>query len=136
MEVNMINLGDDITIATNLRQRAYAPYSHYTVGACLQTKNGKRYSGCNIENGGIQSICAERVAFAKAIAEGEKYFDKIVIIGGKEGNLPERTLPCGYCRQFMSEFVDKDFKIYIVYENKVEEYSIEELLPYSFKIEK
>ena len=132
----MINLRDEIIIATNLRQRAYAPYSHYTVGACLQTKNGNKYSGCNIENGGIQSICAERVAFAKAIAEGEKYFDRIVIMGGKEGEDTEKTLPCGYCRQFMSEFVDDDFRIYIVYENKVEEYSIDELLPHNFTIKK
>ena len=132
----MINLRDEIIIATNLRQRAYAPYSHYTVGACLQTKNGNKYSGCNIENGGIQSICAERVAFAKAIAEGEKYFNRIVIMGGKEGEDTEKTLPCGYCRQFMSEFVDDDFRIYIVYENKVEEYSIDELLPHNFTIKK
>ena len=132
----MIDLKDDIIVATNLRQRAYAPYTHYTVGACLQTQNGKRYGGCNIENGGIQGICAERVAFAKAIAEGERYFEKIVILGGKEGKDAERTLPCGYCRQFMSEFVDKDFRIYVVYDSKVEEYSMEELLPYGFKLEK
>ena len=133
----MIDLKDDIIVATNLRQRAYAPYTHYTVGACLQTQNGKRYGGCNIENGGIQGICAERVAFAKAIAEGERYFEKIVILGGKEGENPiERTMPCGYCRQFMSEFVDKNFKIYIIYDNKVEEYSMDELLPYGFKLEK
>lgn len=132
----MINLRDEIIIATNLRQRAYAPYSHYTVGACLQTKNGNKYSGCNIENVGIQSICAERVAFAKAIAEGEKYFDRIVIMGGKEGEDTEKTLPCGYCRQFMREFVDDDFRIYIVYGNRVEEYSIDELLPHNFMIKK
>lgn len=132
----MINLRDEIIVATNLRQRAYAPYSHFTVGACLQTKNGNRYSGCNVENAGLLSICAERVAFTKAISEGEKYFDKIVIIGGKEGEDAEKTLPCGYCRQFMSEFVDKDFRIYVVYDSKVEEYSMEELLPYGFELKK
>lgn len=130
----MINLGDDIAIARNLRERAYAPYSNYTVGVCLQAKNGRRYSGCNVENGGIQGICAERVAFAKAITEGEKEFDKIVIIGGKKDEDPEKCLPCGYCRQFMSEFVDEDFKIYVVYDKKVEEYTMKELLPYAFKL--
>ena len=130
----MINLRDDIIIATNLRERAYAPYTHYTTGASLQTKNGRRYSGCNIENIGVQSMCAERVAFAKAIAEGERNFEKIVVMGGKEGEDPVKTLPCGYCRQFMSEFVDKDFKIYVVYDNKAEEYSMEELLPQAFKL--
>lgn len=130
----MINLKDDYILATNMRERAYAPYSNYTVGAVLQAKNGKKYTGCNVENNGIQSICAERVAFCKAISEGEYEFDRIVIMGGKKGEEPEKCLPCGYCRQFMSEFVDKDFKVYVIYKNKVEEYTMEELLPYSFEL--
>ena len=132
----MINLNDDIVLAENMRKKAYVPYSHYTVGAVLTTKNGKKYTGCNIENHGIQSICAERVAFCKAISEGEKYFKSILIMGGDEGKEPQKCLPCGYCRQFMSEFVDEDFKIYSIYENKVEEYTIEELIPYSFELKK
>lgn len=132
----MINLNDDIILAENMRKKAYVPYSHYTVGAVLTTKNGKKYTGCNIENHGIQSICAERVAFCKAISEGEKFFNSIVIIGGAENKEAEKCLPCGYCRQFMSEFVDKDFKIYCIFENKVEEYTIGDLLPYSFELKK
>lgn len=130
----MINLNDDIMLAMNMRNFSYAKYSNYTVGAVLKTKNGKRYTGCNIENAGIQSICAERVAFCKAISEGEKFFESIVIVGGPKDKEPEKCLPCGYCRQFISEFVDKDFKIYTVYEDKIEEYTLDELLPYSFKI--
>lgn len=130
----MINLTDDIRLANNARKRAYAPYSEYTVGAVLMAKNGKRYTGCNIQNHGIQSYCAERVAFLKAISEGEHDFERIVIIGGPKNEDAEKCLPCGYCRQFMSEFVDKDFKIYTVYGNKVEEYTMEELLPYGFCI--
>lgn len=130
----MLNLNDDIMLATNMRNWSYAKYTNYTVGAVVKTKNGKRYTGCNIENMGVQSICAERVAFCKAISEGEKLFESIVIIGGPKGEKPEKCLPCGYCRQFMSEFVDKDFKIYTVYENKIEEYTLEELLPHSFKM--
>ena len=129
----MIDLTDDIRLANNARKRAYAPHSEYTVGAVLMAKNGKRYTGCNVENQGIQSICAERVAFCKAISEGEKYFESILIVGGPEGKEPEKCLPCGYCRQFMSEFVNKEFKIYTVYGNKVEEYTMEELLPYAFE---
>ncbi len=129
----MLNLNDDIVLATNMRKRAHADTSNYTVGAVLQTKNGKRYTGCNVENNGIQSICAERVAFCKAISEGETEFQKIVVIGGQKDKEPEECLPCGYCRQFMNEFVDKDFKIYTVYNNKIEEYTMEELLPHSFK---
>ncbi len=129
----MLDLKDDIILATNMRERAYAKTSNYTVGAVLQTKNGKRYTGCNIENNGIQSICAERVAFCKAISEGETEFQKIVVMGGPKDKEAEKCLPCGYCRQFMNEFVDKNFKIYTVYNSKIEEYTMEELLPYSFK---
>lgn len=129
----MINIKEEIMLATDARTRAYAKHSGYTVGAALRCKNGKIYYGCNIENAGIQSICAERTAFAKAISEGERAFEYIVIIGGQQDKAPERCLPCGYCRQFMSEFVDKDFKIYTVYDKKVEEYTMEELLPYGFK---
>ena len=131
----MIDFTDNIKYANSVRERAHAKTSKYTVGAVLVTKNGNRYLGCNIENDGIQSICAERVAFCKAISEGEKYFESILIVGGPEGKEPEKCLPCGYCRQFISEFVDKDFKVYTVYDNKVEEYTFEELLPYSFKLD-
>ncbi len=130
----MIDLTDDIRLANNARKRAYVPYTEYTVGAVLMAKNGKRYTGCNIQNHGIQSYCAERVAFLKAISEGEYEFERIVLVGGPKDKEPEKCLPCGYCRQFMSEFVNKDFKIYTVYENKVEEYTMEELLPHSFEL--
>ena len=74
-----INLADDMKLALTARNRSYSPYSKFTVGATLVCKNGKRYIGCNIENNGIQSICAERVAFLKAISEGEKEFDYIMV---------------------------------------------------------
>lgn len=125
---------DDIVLAKNVRRRAYAKYSDYTVGAVLTTKSGKKYTGCNIENQGIQSICAERVAFCKAISEGETGFERIVIVGGKRDSELERCLPCGYCRQFMSEFVEKDFKIYTVFNDTIEEYSMQDLLPYAFEM--
>jgi cytidine deaminase len=130
----MSDLKDSMILASNMRKRAYSPYSNYTVGAVLKCKNGKKYTGCNVENGGIQSICAERVAFCKAISEGEYEFESIVIIGGKKDKEPEKCLPCGYCRQFMSEFVGNDFKIYTIYDNKVEEYIMEDLLPNSFEL--
>lgn len=68
-------------LAKYTRENAHDPYTNYKVGAVLLTKSGKKYTGCNIANHGIQSICAERVAFAKAISEGEKDFEKIAIIG-------------------------------------------------------
>ena len=130
----MVDLRDDVILARNMRERAYSPYSNYTVGAVLKTKSGKRYTGCNIENAGIQSICAERVAFCKAVSEGEREFESILVMGGEKGKEPEKCLPCGYCRQFMTEFVGKDFKIYTVYDNKAKEYTLEELLPNSFSL--
>ena len=122
-----MDLTDDIILARNMRNKAYAKYSNYTVGAVLLAKNGRRYTGCNIENQGIQSIC-------KAISEGERDFERILIVGGKQGEAEEKCLPCGYCRQFMSEFVTKDFKILNFYDNKIDEYTMEDLLPYAFEM--
>ena len=124
----------EIEIAKKTRKMAYAPYSEYQVGAVLIGKSGKMYTGCNVENYGIQSICAERVAFTKAISEGEREFQKIVIVGGKKGDHLEECLPCGYCRQFMSEFVEKNFKIITWKGEREQEYSMDQLLPYGFKL--
>ncbi len=124
-----------IEIAKSVRKNCYSPYSKYYVGCALMCKSGKIYSGCNIENDGIQSICAERVAFTKAISEGERDFEYIVVCGGDSLDYLDDCLPCGYCRQFMSEFVDKDFKIYALSNNdKVTEYSIFDLLPNNFRL--
>ena len=114
-------------------QNAYVPYSGYKVGAALVTKSGKVYTGCNIENGGIMSICAERVAFCKAISEGEKEFDKIIIVAEKNG-VRDFATPCGYCRQFMSEFINEEFKIIVIGATEAKEYTIRELLPEAFKL--
>ena len=91
--------------------------------------------GCNIENHGIQGLCSERTAFSKALSEGEREFESIVVVGAPKGTDPtEECMPCGYCRQFMSEFVDANFKIVTVQgENETKEYSIDDVLPYSFK---
>ena len=79
---------------------SYSPYSNFRVGAALLTKNGKIYMGCNIENGAYSpSCCAERVAFYKAISEGEQEFEAIAVVGDNEP-----CYPCGVCRQVMREF--------------------------------
>ena len=81
------------------------------------------------------SICAERVAFLKAISEGEKEFEYIVVCGGKSQEELDDCIPCGYCRQFMNEFVDENFKIFAVNsKNEIVEYTLKELLPHSFKL--
>ena len=127
---------EDVELAKKARLNAYSPYSNFQVGAALRTKSGKVYLGCNIENHGIQGICAERTAFAKALSEGEREFESITIVGAPKGEEPtEKCMPCGYCRQFMSEFVKDDFKICVVdKDNNIEKLTINELLPHSFKL--
>ena len=125
---------EDIEIAKKARLFSCSPYSNFQVGSALRTKSGKVYMGCNIENHGIQGICSERTAFAKALSEGEREFESITVVGAPKGVEPtEECMPCGYCRQFMSEFVDDDFKIITVDGDTVKEYTMKEILPYSFK---
>ncbi len=122
---------EEIKLALEARDNAHCKI--YKVGAALKMKSGKIYTGCNVDNQGIQSICAERVAFLKAISEGEYDFDYIIVVGGNPGEKLEKCLPCGYCRQFMSEFVNSDFKVYNYYDNKLECFTINQLLPEAFK---
>ncbi|WGS63986.1 cytidine deaminase [Marinitoga aeolica] len=107
---------------------SYSPYSKFKVGAALITKSGKIYTGTNVENASYGlSMCAERIAIFKAISEGEKDFETLVVIGDTEKPIS----PCGACRQVIAEFgvdeviltnLKKDFKVM----------SVEELLPYGF----
>jgi len=112
-------------------------HSNFTVGVALMDNEGNIYKGFNVENHGIQSICAERVAFCKAFTEGAKDFKCLAVVG-KNLNDKElkKTLPCGYCRQFMSEYVNENFIIYTYDEksNEICSYTIKELLPESFNL--
>jgi cytidine deaminase len=100
----MIKLTDDecralTDLAKEASRRAYAPYSNYPVGAALRTRSGRIFTGCNVENAAYPtSICAERVAIYKAVSEGEKEFDVIVVVTPNGGS------PCGSCRQVLAEF--------------------------------
>ena len=122
--------------AEEARKHAYAPYSHFLVGAALLTKSGKIYHGCNIENASYTPTnCAERTAFFKAIYEGEREFEKIAIVGGMEGTGGnDICAPCGVCRQVMMEFCNpKKFKIILKDgEECYREYRLEELFPLGF----
>lgn len=120
-------------IANEMREKSYSPYSHFSVGAALVGKSGKIYTGCNIENAGFTpTICAERTAFFKAISEGEKEFECIALVGGKHGEISDFCAPCGVCRQVMSEWCDKDFKLILGTPDNFKEYTFEELVPYAF----
>ncbi len=117
------------------RNTAYAPYSHYTVGAALLARDGTVYCGGNIENASYGATnCAERTAFFRAVSEGQRDFTAIAIVGGMEGQEPvDYAYPCGICRQVMQEFAGADFRIYVV-KNKEDyrEYRLSELLPCGF----
>lgn len=121
--------------AFGAREKSYAPYSHFHVGAALLTKNNKVYTGCNIENAAFSPAnCAERTAIFKAVSEGEKDFVKIAIVGGAEGKTMEYCPPCGVCRQVMREFtVPEKFVIVLAKSLKeYREYTLAELFPEGF----
>jgi len=118
-----------IRMASDARQKAYAPYSNYAVGAALLAKSGKIYTGINIENAAYPtSICAERVALFKAVSEGEREFDAIAVVTSNGGT------PCGSCRQALSEF-GLDMKVLIADDqlNLLNEFILSELLPGAFR---
>ena len=122
---------DLVEQADGMLKKAYVPYSRFPVGAALLTKDGKTYTGCNIENASYGlSNCAERTAIFKAVSEGEKDFDYLVVTGGTEGPIS----PCGACRQVMVEFFEPDMKVLLTNEQgKVKETTVAELLPGAFQ---
>ena len=112
------------------RERAYAPYSKFLVGAAVRAESGKIYTGCNVENASYGlTVCAERNALFNAVGAGERKFNALCVVGDTE----EPISPCGACRQVMAEF-----KVpYIILANlkgDVKEYTLEELLPLSFNL--
>ena len=118
-----------------LLNNSYSPYYHFPVAAIAVTKDGKEFTGVNVENANGTSICAERHAIGAAIAGGYKKgdFEKIYIMlsSGEFGT------PCFACRQVLLEFFDKDSKIISVDSNGNEkEYTLDELCPYPFDLEK
>lgn len=119
------------------REKSYAPYSNFMVGAALLTKNAELFHGCNIENAGYTpTVCAERTAFFKAVSEGAREFFAIAVAGWARGSEENaQAFPCGVCRQVMREFCEPaSFKIIVVNgENGgFTEHSLEELLPHGF----
>ena len=125
-----------IKMALEARENAYAPYSHFMVGAALLTKDGHVFTGCNIENASYGATnCAERTAIFKAVSEGAKEFVKIAIVGGKtDEEITDLAYPCGVCRQVMAEFCDVNEMIVLIAksENEFVEKTLDELLPMSF----
>ena len=137
MTNNKITSRELALTAIDAMKKSYSPYSQFTVGAALLTKDGKIYTGANIENASYTpTVCAERTAIFTAVHNGEREFEAIAIVGGHKGDIKGVTAPCGVCRQVMSEFCSPDFKVILVTsrDGDFEETTLGELLPYMFKL--
>lgn len=117
-----------IKAAIEVRHWAYAPYSHYAVGAALLTASGRIYDGINVENASYpNTICAERVAVFKAVSEGERQFEAIAVVTDNGGS------PCGACRQVLAEFGLDIIVLIVDGEGRLcKETTVAELLPGAF----
>ena len=137
IEIHDYEVKNMIRMAEEARDRAYAPYSKFHVGACLKAKNGAYYLGCNIENAAYTPTnCAERTAFFKAVYDGHRDFSAIAVCGGKDGVITSQFPPCGVCRQVMREFCEDDFALYLVGPEGFETVTLSQILPYSFSAKK
>lgn len=119
--------------ARNALDNAYVPYSEYTVGAALETKDGSVYVGCNIENANYSnSLHAEEVAVAEAVKNGHTEFERIAVTSGAR----DGVTPCGMCRQTLAEFGEEDLEIVCdLGDDEVAEYTLGELLPNTISLD-
>ena len=120
--------------AISMKQKAYVPYSNFHVGAALMTEDGSVFTGCNVENAAYGvCICGEQTAVVKAVSEGHQKFNAIAIAGDSDGP----CLPCGACRQVLSEFSEPDMPIFCAgKDGAYERYTLGELLAHSFKFKR
>lgn len=132
----MPDIAELIETAIKAREKAYAPYSNFLVGAALKCKGGRLYSGCNIESASYSpSNCAERTAFFKAVSNGKRNFTSIAIAGGaRESGITDYCPPCGVCRQVMMEFCDPETFEIILAKTKTDFkiYKLKDLMPQGF----
>jgi len=123
----MIADKDLVAQAVEAQKRAYAPYSHYAVGAALLGKSGRVYTGCNVENASYSmTICAERTAVVKAVSEGEREFEAVAVVTDNGGT------PCGACRQVLAEFGPEMRVLIATPQSLVQECTVADLLPGAF----
>ena len=123
----MIDNKELIKRAYAAMQNAYAPYSGFKVGAAV-IADGIIYDGCNIENSSYgATVCAERCAIFKAVSDGHKNIDKIAIVSSSMNF----TMPCGICRQVMSEFMPNG-SVIVTDNTEIKEFRVDELIPEAF----
>jgi cytidine deaminase len=118
-----------VAAARAARERAVADYSHFKVGAALETADGQIITGCNVENASYGlTICAERVAMFKALSEGHRGFRRVVVVADTESPTP----PCGACRQILWEFAG-DVEVVLANLQAVKAtHRMSDLLPHAF----
>ncbi|MCL2603033.1 MAG: cytidine deaminase [Defluviitaleaceae bacterium] len=121
-------------LAAEAKDRAYAPYSGFHVGAALLCESGRIYIGCNVESAAFPAtVCAERTALLKAVSEGERKLKAIAVAGSKSGAEGDYCYPCGVCRQMLNEFAGEDFEVIIA--KSADDYRVHkwaEILPFGF----
>jgi cytidine deaminase len=118
-----------IDSAKKVREKAYAPFSNFRVGAAVRTKEGKIYTGCNVESASYGlTVCAERIAIWKAVSEGEREFEHVAVVTDTE----ELTPPCGTCRQIIWEFCGDIPVTFSNLKGKTETVMMKEILPRAF----
>ena len=116
-------------IARDAARNSYSPYSRFPVGAALECADGTVFTGCNVENAALGStICAERTAACKAVSEGHTDFRRIAIWGESRGY----CMPCGACRQFLSEFSMDMEVLSAKADGRYVSYKLRELMPHTF----
>ena len=118
-----------IAAARAARERAFAPYSRFKVGAALETEDGTIVSGCNVENStyGL-TVCAERVAVLKAVSEGHRVFRRVAVVA----DTADPTPPCGPCRQILWEFCGDNEVILANLTSELGRHRLKDLFPFPF----
>ena len=118
-----------LRIAKEASLNAYVPYSGFPVGAALECEDGTVFTGCNVENAAYgDTICAERTALVKAVSEGQRHFTRIAIYGEGQGY----CMPCGSCRQVLSEFSPEMEVLCAKAGGSYVSYPLTRLMPYTF----
>lgn len=121
-----------LAAARAVRERAYAPYSHFLVGAALRAENGQVFVGCNVENASYgATICAERAAILAMIAAGQRALTSIAVFTDAD----TLAMPCGVCRQVISEF-QREASLVVANPRQQRVLAFSEIFPEPFVLER